>query len=133
MGTAKAGFDSVVEVSSDDTTYNGVGGANSHTFSRTFNELDAVDFSDTGENIILGLKNTDASISGNYDDADTGQALIETQFNAGNTIYVRVTNSNGTQFKSEFYCTSFEYTSSPDGKEEFSCEFRPAVSSWTVV
>lgn len=124
---ATAGFNSRIKTSTDDTTYNDIGGADSVSFSRSRAELDATDFSHTAMVKIVGIKDSSCSISGKYDAADTGQGQLETAFDDGDKIWLQFladsTASAGSQgFKAQFVITSFEISTSSDGIVEFSAE-----------
>lgn len=122
MGTGYAGTDGSVEISDDDSTYVNFGGANSVSFDQTHETLDVSDFTDDFFARIMGLSDVNASISGNYDDTDAGQVILETQFDAKALIYLKFTSGSGGSVTAAFYCTSLSVTSAPDGKEEFSAE-----------
>lgn len=118
MGTAVAGFSSTVEVSTDDSTYNEVGGAYDVTFDPSRNALDATDFSDTDMARVMGLGDVSVSISANYDDSDTGQSALDTALDNGSDIWVRVLFDGTNGLKAKCLVESVSYSSSVDGKSE---------------
>lgn len=135
MGNATAGFSSTISVSTTDGSYTEVSGANSVDNSRSRETLDATDFSDAAFTRVMGLKDVSFSISGNYQDADVAQGEIETALSDGSDLYVQflVDGTNG--YKAACKVESFDISSTPDGKVEFSAEFvgNAASTGWTAV
>jgi len=116
MGTANAGFKSSIGVSATDASYTNVGGANSVSANRGRAELDATDFSDVAVSRILGLKDVDFSIDGNYDGADAGQTIIENAINGDGIVWVEFLWDGTSGYKAECVVTSVEVSAAPDGK-----------------
>lgn len=118
MGTATAGFSSTVEISTDDISYDVIGGAYDVSFDTSRNALDATDFSDTDMARILGLGDVSVSVSVNYDDSDTGQSALDTAHDGGSDIYFRVLLDGTNGIKAKCLVESVSYSSGVDGKIE---------------
>ncbi len=99
-----------------------INGVDNSTFNKLADILEITQFGDAYKKRIAGLKDTNISISGNYDPADAGQLLLE----PGDLIYVGVypqgTAVAGTQ--AQFIVESFEQTATVDGKQTFSCSLQ---------
>ena len=117
---ATQGFNAVIEVSSDDVTYSNVGIANDASANLQAAMLDVTQFGDSAIDRIAGLFDTPISFSGHYDNSDTGQALILTQFLARNSIYAQFKPDGTNGFKVECRVESYEFAATPDGTSTFS-------------
>lgn len=132
-----AAHPAVIEVSTDDITYNEVDGINDFSFSTGRDVLDTTDFKDTSgaKTKILGLQDTTISLSGDLEASDTnGQNVLRTAFFNGNAIYVGF-GFNGTDgYKVQARVSSFEINAGVGDKVEFSCEITSvgAVSTYTT-
>ena len=72
---ASAGFNATIEVSVDDSTYNDIGIANTVSGNLRAAMLGSPALA-TAPSSASGLFDTPATVSGHYDDGDTGQAAI---------------------------------------------------------
>lgn len=121
---ALAGHSTAVHCASTDTTGE-VDGIKSVEFSASGNLLDITDFADTtgAHSRILGLKDLQITVSGDYESADSPQALIRSSWAAGDTVYVRVLPNGSTGFKCACKVQDYSISSSVDGTVEFSATF----------
>lgn len=131
---AIAGHLSTVTVSSNDTTYNAVDGIKSAEFSPAVAMLETTDFNDaTGARTrIAGLKDGSISLSGDYEESDTGAALIRTQWASGGNLYLKFAPNGTTGFKVLTIVQDYKVSSSFDGTVQFSAtlQFNGAVSTF---
>ena len=98
-------------------------GVDDSSYNQLCDLLEISQFGDTHKNRIAGLKDTNVSLGGNYDPADTtGQAELD----PGDTVYIGIypqgTAVEGKQVKA--IVESFEISASADGKQEFSASLQ---------
>ena len=133
---AIAAHPAVVDVSTDDITYNEVDGINDFSFDPGVDILDTTDFKDTSgaKTKIVGLQDTSVEISGDYEDADTnGQNIIRTGFLNGTSVYIGFKYDGTDGYKVQCLVESFSITGSVDGKVEWSASLTSigAVSTYS--
>jgi predicted secreted protein len=122
---ALAAHPSVLDVSTDDITYNEVDGINDYTFGLSRDVLETTDFKDTSgaHTRILGLQDIPVSISGDFEGGDTnGQNVIRAAFVSGATIYFRLRPDGTNGYKVQCKVSTFEISAGVADKVEFSCE-----------
>lgn len=129
---ANAGLDTDVHVSTDDSTYNAVGGANSISMNLQKAMIEVTEFGDSAIDRITGLFDTPVSVSGFYSPSDTGQSAIRTQFLSGGTIYARVLPDGTNGFKVQCRVESFELSSDPSGAATFSASLQSIAAPSAV-
>lgn len=121
----QAGFTAKVYIKTGSAITNNTGakinGVDDETYTKLCNILEITQLGDTHVKRMAGLQDTNLSLSGNYDPADTnGQLLLV----PGNTVYAGVyhlgTGSAGLG-QVAFIVENFEQKATPDGKQEFSC------------
>jgi predicted secreted protein len=123
--TVTAGFNPHISCSSDDTTYNIIGGLNTITVGHNVIKLDVTEFDDAYEVIRGGLKKgRTISLGGYYHADEVGQARIRTLFGTGVACYFQVdytgagsTDVDNIQTKVQKYTIK----SSNGGKVEWDC------------
>lgn len=127
MAGPNTGHAIAVKVSTTDSSYNEVGNLNSVSFGPSRTMLDITDFKDTtGAKLFMaGLHSGKISLKGDYNGADTYQALIRTQFLNGGALYVQFIFDPGASAGSQGYkvkgiVESFDVSVNVDGKVEFS-------------
>lgn len=130
---ALAGHPLAFSVSSDDSTYSEVDGINDANWDQVRDLLETTDFKDTSgaKTRIAGLSDGSIECSGDYESADTGQALIRSSFASGATIYCKLLWNGSAGHKVACIVESWKNSVSFDGKVEFSAsiKFNGAVSS----
>jgi hypothetical protein len=85
-----AGHVSVVEISDDDASYAALGSASDVKLSVKRDEHDTTEFTNTNENLILGLKDSSFTISGKLQfGGEKGLDLALVAFNNGSDLYVK--------------------------------------------
>ena len=98
-----------------------ISGVDNSTYNQLCEILDTSQFGDTHRARIAGLKDTNLTVSGNYDPTDaTGQGL----FIPGDIVYVGVYPSGSAAVglgQAAFIVENYEHGASVDGKQEFSC------------
>ena len=109
-------------VSSDDSSYSEVDGINDASFDPVREVLETTDFKDTtgARTRMLGLFDTGIEVSGDYESADTGQALIRSSFTSGATIYAKFLWNGSTGHKVACVVSAWSIKAGVDGKVEFS-------------
>lgn len=119
---AIAGHTTTVTVSSNDTTYNAVDGIKSVEFSPSVAMLETTDFADTSgaRTKIAGLKDGTLTISGDYEESDTGAALVRTQWASGGALWLKFAPNGTTGFKVLTIVSDYKVSSSFDGLVQFS-------------
>lgn len=121
---AQAGIDSTIEASTDDGSgdaYEDIGGADTVSFPRSRVELDATSFSDDAFKRIVGIKDTSMTISGKYDNSDTGQSKLDAALESGDDLYLQFKPDGTNGYKAAFKIQSFDISTSHDGVVEFTC------------
>ena len=129
---ATPGFNATIEVSADDSTYNSIGIANqaSSTLSRAM--LEVTQFGDAAIDRIYGLKDTPFTVSGHYDDSDTGQAQIQAANINGTSLYVRFLPDGSTGWKALCLVESYEAAAGVGDTATFSISFQ-AIAAPTAI
>jgi predicted secreted protein len=86
------------------------------------NLIETTDFMDTSgaRTRLLGLKDLNVSVSGDYEASDAGQARLRTNFAAGTTTYVRFLPNGTVGFKCATLVSEFKITGEVDGVIQFS-------------
>lgn len=120
---ATAGYLNDIDVSTDDTTYNTIGGCNSTTFPMARQVLDTTEFEDTAVDRILGLWDFSPTAGGHYDASDTGQSAIQSAFINGTDLYVRVLPDGTNGYKVKCKVSTFELNPELTGTSTFSATF----------
>jgi hypothetical protein len=109
----------VAMTSSTGATINGV---DSSTYAKLCDILDISQFGDTHKDRLAGMKDTNLSLSGNYDSADSlGQAELE----PGDFVYAGVYHNgtgNAGLGQAKFLVESYEHGASATGKQTFSAK-----------
>ena len=96
-----------------------VNGADNTTLNKLADILEITQFGDDYKKRMVGLKDSNVSLSGNYDPADTnGQLVLEPGDDVWVALFPQGTSESGTQIK--MIVESFEQSASVDGKQEFS-------------
>lgn len=90
MATPLAGRGTVLTVSSDNSSFSTVGGANAASLDELVEQLDDTEFGDQARSSFGGLKNASAELTCDHDTADAGQAILNTAFAARSTIYLKL-------------------------------------------
>ena len=127
------GLATVVQVSTDDVTYNTVLGLNDANNSITSNNEVTTDFGDTFNERLDTIKDSTYSLSGFYDNADTtGQIAIRDSLINGTDLYVKYLTDGTNGFKQKVVVASFEVSSTPDGVSEVSIELEGSGSLTAV-
>lgn len=130
---ADQGYAGDFEISTDDTTYYSINGANSVSQNLSRAMLEVTDFDDTAINRIAGLFDTPCSFSGHRDVDDTnGQEALRAALFSGATIYVRCLPDGTNGFKVATIVESFEVSSTPDGTTQFSCQLQSTAAPTVV-
>jgi len=116
--TEQAGHKAIVKIKPKDSgSFTKINGVDNATLNRLAELLDVTQFGDTHKKRIAGLKDSNISLSGNYDPSDTnGQLLL----NPGDEIYLQYLydGTNGKQIL--MMVEIFEQSSAADGKQTFS-------------
>lgn len=123
---AIAAHPTVIEVSTDNITFNEIDGINDYDFDLARDVLETTDFKDTsgGHTRILGLQDVPVSISGDYEGSDTnGQNVLRTALVNGTSVWIGFLFNGSAGYKVEAYVSTFKINAAVDGKVEFSCEF----------
>lgn len=125
-----------VKVSCADTDVAGdeIDGINNIDWGPAANLLETTDFADTtgARTRILGLKDLQVTVSGQYEAADTGQARLRTNWASGASVFVRFLPNGTAGFKCEMKVQDFKITASFDGVVEFSATLQGTGSIGTV-
>ena len=126
-----AGHAVIIEASSDDATYNAFDGLNDASFSPSRDLLDTTAFNDaSARQRLAGLTDGSISLSGDYESADTAQALVRTSFTSGAAIYIQCKWDGTNGHKATCIVEDFEISASVDGKVEWSAtiQFNSALT-----
>lgn len=120
-----AGYNVVFEVSNNGSTgWEEPNGINSLEIGRDGNVADITDFAQNAgaRRRLKLLEDLSCSISGFYDPADAGQAIIEGRFKDGAACHIGVKwlGDGDTREVCECIVTDFSISASPDGVVEFS-------------
>lgn len=127
----QAGFSGTLEASSDGSSYDSIGGANSVSPNLSRAMLEVTDFDDTAVNRIAGLKDSSISVSGHYDGADAGQSTILTEFESGDDVYIRYRPDGTTGFVIQGKVESFNLSTDVSGTATFDCSIQ-ANTAFTI-
>ena len=96
-----------------------VNGVDNATLNKLADILEITQFGDTHKKRMAGLKDSNVSLSGNYDPDDTnGQLVLEPGDDVWVALFPQGTTESGTQVK--MIVENFEQSAAVDGKQEFS-------------
>lgn len=129
---ASAGFNATIEVSVDDSTYNDIGIANTVSGNLQAAMLEITSFGDGAIKRIAGLFDTPVTVSGHYDDGDTGQAAIRSALTGRTQLYVRYLPDGTNGFKVLCLVESYEFGSGVSDTNTFSVSFQ-SVAAPTLI
>lgn len=116
-----AGSTCVVKISTTDGSYAAIDSVDDATMNKLAEILEITALGDTYRNRIAGIKDTEISISGSYNPADTtGQTICV----PGNSVWIEYLPNGTAGFKVNAICESFEMKASADGRQEFSSSFK---------
>lgn len=130
--TAQAGFPGKIEVGTNGSTYDDIGGANDVSFDDTMEELDATEFGDSNVQRIYGLGDAEFSVTANFQGSDAGQGVIRTAKAARDNIFVRYLPDGTNGWSAECLCTSISTSQSVDDKVVIEYTFVLANGSVSV-
>jgi hypothetical protein len=92
--------------------------------------LDITSFGDNFKKRMPGIKDTGIEASGNYDPADAGQAILQTAYDNGTTVFVGIypqgTGVAGKQV--QCYVESIDIKATATGKQTFAPKFAPIAA-----
>lgn len=119
---ALAGHAVKVSCADSDVAGDEIDGINNIDWGPSADLLETTDFMDTtaARTRLLGLKDLQVTVSGDYEASDTGQARLRTNQAAGTTTYVRFLPNGSAGFKCAMLVQDFSISASFDGKVEFS-------------
>ncbi|MFA6299719.1 MAG: phage tail tube protein, partial [Nocardioides sp.] len=121
--TVYAGNLAHISCSSDDSTYNIIGGLNKLSVGHNNIKLDITEYDDAAERIASGLKKgRTISIGGYYHADDTGQARVRTLFGTGALCYFQVDYTGAGSTDLDNVATKvqkYSISSKHDGKVEW--------------
>jgi predicted secreted protein len=119
---ALAGHAVKVSCADSDIAGDEIDGINSIDWGPSADLLETTDFADTtaARTKLLGLKDLQVTVSGDYEASDTGQSRLRTNWAAGTTTYVRFLPNGTAGFKCAMLVQDFTISASFDGKVEFS-------------
>lgn len=129
---ATQGLSALIESSTNDSAYSTVNDLNSASMSISGNNIDVTDFESSYIDRIQGVKDCTWSISGFYNDGDTGQDNIRDALLNNTAIYIRIKYNGTNGFKQQVRVSSFEQSMSPDGTVEVSYELEGTGAVSTV-
>lgn len=113
----------VVQVSTDDITYNTVAEINDYSSPFDADNIDVTVFGEDFIKRIQGLKDATWSLSGFYDQADTnGQIAIRSAWLNDSDLYIQVLPDGTNGFKQKVKVSSFETSAAVDGAVEVSID-----------
>lgn len=96
-----------------------INGVDNSTLNKLADILEITQFGDSYKKRIAGLKDSNVSLSGNYDPADTsGQLKLEPGDDVWIALFPEGTTAKGKQI--EMIVENFEQSATADGKQEFS-------------
>jgi predicted secreted protein len=121
---AISGRNTLVQVSTNGTTWNTVAELNETTATIEGDNQDVTRFGDSFVRRILGLKDASYELSGFRDATDTNgqEAILDALLN-DTTLHVKFLGDGTSGFQQEVKVASFEESSSVDGVVEVSIEF----------
>jgi predicted secreted protein len=130
---ALAGHAILVQVAATDIAGSEVDGLTSVDFGVNADLLETTDFADTSgaKTRIAGLKDVEVTLSGDYESADTGQALLVSSFASGATVYVRFGPNGTTGIKAGCKVESYKISGAIDGKVEVSFSLKATAALGT--
>lgn len=129
---ASAGFNGVVQVSADDSSYSDIGIANQASQTTSTAMLDVSRF-ETGAVVrIAGLHDFPISVSGHYDDSDTGQSLIRSSQLSRTPIYVKILPDGTNGIKVLALVESFETSVGVADTATFSVSFQSTALATVI-
>ena len=109
-----------IMVSADDTTYSTVTGCNTIASPRSRDVVDVTDFDDEAKDKILTLFDSSFNLSGTWPgSADTGFGVLETGFDAGSYVFVRVRWDGTNGYKTRCLVENIDISSTPAGAVQF--------------
>lgn len=118
--------DAMAAISAAGSTYTSIGGVKDCSLSGSVDKEDKTDHdSGTNKESAPGRSEFTMSISGNYDNADSGQALVRTAFFGKTIYYWRFRPSTATGAYEGFaqgYVTSYQAQAGNDGFVQFTAE-----------
>jgi predicted secreted protein len=120
---ATSGRNTIIQVSTNGTTWNTVAELNEATATIEGDNQDVTRFGDSFVRRILGLKDASYELSGFRDATDTtGQEAILDALLNDTTLHVKFLGDGANGFQQEVKVASFEESSSVDGVVEVSIE-----------
>jgi predicted secreted protein len=121
---ATSGRNTVIQVSTNGTTWNTVAELNEATATIEGDNQDVTRFGDSFVRRILGLKDASYELSGFRDATDTNgqEAILDALLN-DTTLHVKFLGDGTSGFQQEVKVASFEESTSVDGVVEVSIEF----------
>lgn len=122
MSDATPGSLTTIEVSNNGTTWQILDNADTVENNRTREKLDATSFGDSAFRRVLGLKDSDISISGNWLPGSAGQTLLDDAFTAGTDVHVRVLLDGTNGYKTICKCGDFNTSSAVADKVTYSAQ-----------
>lgn len=119
---ALAGHGVVVRCADTDIAGDAIDGIKQIDWGRSADLLDTTDFADgqDRERGLVGIRDLEISLSGDYEASDTGQARLRTNFESGAAVWVRFLPNGTAGFKAPFKVGDFKINVSFDGTVEFS-------------
>jgi len=131
------GRSSLVYVSAAGSTYTQVYGVKELDFGISREADETTDHDSAGwKTSTPGLGSLSLSISGNYDEADSGQDIMRTSIIAGSVIYFKFRPAVGTSYKeavAQGVITGFKITPGNSGVIPFSAEVQlTGALTWTA-
>lgn len=129
---ATPGFNATIEVSADDSTYNDIGIANTVSGNIQAAMLEITSFGDGAMKRIAGLFDAPITVSGHYDDSDTGQTAIKTALLARTPLYVRYLADGTNGFKVLALVENHEFASGVGDTNTFSVSFQ-SIAAPTLI
>lgn len=129
---ASAGFNATIEVSVDDSTYNDIGIANTVSGNLQAAMLEITSFGDGAIKRIAGLFDYPVTVSGHYDDGDTGQTAIRSALVGRSQLYVRYLPDGTNGFKVLCLVENHEMASGVSDTNTFSVSFQ-SVAAPTLI
>ena len=113
-----------VHFAATDTTGE-VDGIKSYELSVNGEMLDTTDFKDTTgwHSRILGLQDLTVTVNGDYESADSPQALMRSTLGTGATSYIRILPDGSTGFKCAVKTQDYKITGEVNGIVQFSATF----------
>ena len=108
-----------------------INGVDNSTFNRLCEILEITQFGNTHKNRIGGLKDSNVSLSGNFDPADAGQLQLEPGDFVWIAVFPQGTTAAGRQIK--MIVENFEQGASVEGKQTFSSSLQGVAAPAAIV